>query len=177
MLKNTQKLKEVRSHLIAIPHYSRLKFISKCLNLSNNKILDSLFSFYSKKKDRYFLNYSKEWFQFSSINDIILPYKVVEEIVKRKNHRGGGGGEGKNYKIQLVDYHNLSLDSSSSETSTTTSTTATAPITNKIPVLALLGHFNHGKTTLLDSFAGTKLVSEEVHGITQVTFSLLLFLL
>lgn len=32
----------------------------------------------------------------------------------------------------------------------------------------MLGHFNHGKTTLLDSLAGTNFVSLEKHAITQI---------
>lgn len=32
----------------------------------------------------------------------------------------------------------------------------------------MLGHFNHGKTTLLDNLAGTNFVSIEKHGITQI---------
>ena len=37
----------------------------------------------------------------------------------------------------------------------------------RLPVVAVLGHINHGKTTLLDRIAGTDFTSFEVAGITQ----------
>ena len=42
------------------------------------------------------------------------------------------------------------------------------PPKKRILTVAILGHFNHGKTTLLDAFCNTDLVSTELHGITQV---------
>ena len=39
----------------------------------------------------------------------------------------------------------------------------------KTPVIVILGHFNHGKTTLLDSLGGFSIVEKEAHGITQVS--------
>ena len=38
----------------------------------------------------------------------------------------------------------------------------------KTPVIVILGHFNHGKTTLLDSLGNFSIVEKEAHGITQV---------
>lgn len=38
----------------------------------------------------------------------------------------------------------------------------------KTPVIVILGHFNHGKTTLLDSLGNFSIVDKEAHGITQV---------
>ena len=41
------------------------------------------------------------------------------------------------------------------------------PSLDRLTVVAILGHFDHGKTTLLDRLGGTDLCSEEVSGITQ----------
>ena len=47
-------------------------------------------------------------------------------------------------------------------------------IKSSVPTVAILGHFNHGKTTLLDAFCNTDIVSTELHGITQVSPFLLI---
>eukprot|EP01036_Dinobryon_divergens_P025545 gene25545-34102_t len=51
---------------------------------------------------------------------------------------------------------------------TLTAASKSLPPKKKIPTIAILGHFNHGKTTLLDAFCNTDLVSTELHGITQI---------
>jgi translation initiation factor IF-2 len=38
----------------------------------------------------------------------------------------------------------------------------------KTCIIVILGHFNHGKTTLLDALGNFTIVEKEVHGITQV---------
>lgn len=44
----------------------------------------------------------------------------------------------------------------------------------KTSIIVILGHFNHGKTTLLDALGNFTIVEKEVHGITQViTFTVM----
>ena len=69
-----------------------------------------------------------------------------------------------------IDDANL-LSFANSFTSTSSSTTSSLLSQQAIPVVALLGHYNHGKTTLLEALLDTtevNIVDSEAHQITQV---------
>src|SRR3990167_7089902 len=48
-----------------------------------------------------------------------------------------------------------------------TNTASTKPILERAPVVAVLGHVDHGKTSLLDAIRKTKIQATETGGITQ----------
>lgn len=149
-----------------VPKYSRLKSLSKLLNLTPKTLVEHI-GFHQKGKKnkssgRYLCCYEKEWYEFPTANEIIIPFSYAERCALSLKK-----------KLYYLDFDHLPSalsSSSSSATPTLSSSSTTSPITppNKIPVIALLGHFNHGKTTLLDYFAQSNLVSKEAHGITQV---------
>lgn len=131
------------SHL-AIPKYSRVKTIAQLLGISSKKVVDH-FTFHEKKIGKYLLSFEGKWYEFQSSSDVIIPFDLAQKYATQIHKK----------KFQLLDFENI------------------PPVQvdqhDKIPVIALLGHFNHGKTTLLDTFASSKLVAEESHGITQVS--------
>jgi hypothetical protein len=132
---------------LAIPKYSRLKTISKLLNIPTKKIAEQI-GIHQKSRGRYVCCYEGEWYAFLSANEIIIPFKKAQNYAK--HHKK---------KFSYLDFD---------EIPSMTQKTINEIDREKIPVIALLGHFNHGKTTLLDAFAGSDLVSKEAHGITQV---------
>ena len=124
----------------AIPNVVRLKELAKVLKMPHTKVVKDIAL---RSKKRYFCKYGDVYFQFASVNEILIPFDIARDYAtKHKKH-----------------LTRLSL---------TPVRSPKAPIDPKIPVVALLGHFNHGKTTLLDYMRGSDIVSIEEHGITQV---------
>jgi hypothetical protein len=145
------------SYSFGLPKYSRLKTLSKLLNIPSKKIAEQI-GIHQKSQGRYVCCYGGEWYAFLSASEIIIPYKKAEKYSQHYKK-----------KITFVDYDQIP--------SVRTEEEKTDSCADKIPVIALLGHFNHGKTTLLDAFAGSDLVSKEAHGITQVRLAASLSLL
>jgi hypothetical protein len=137
---------------IFIPKYTRIPDLAKLFKTSPSKITAGLKLLKNKKK--LYMKYDGLWFEFHSPGEVIIPSSVVQELAVSLQKD----------IVCLEDSHLLSFDDNSLTTTTTDMTQQQA-----IPVVALLGHFNHGKTTLLDALrGGPSIVNEEAHQITQV---------
>ena len=102
-----------------------------------------------KHRKAYYCIFDGIWYTFKSSNNIIIPFPYLQKYgnLKFKNK----------ISIQLIDsIPKLQLQQISSNQQ------------EKRAVAVLLGHFNHGKTSILDNLAGSTLVENEKHGITQV---------
>lgn len=88
------------------------------------------------------------WYQFPSIKNVIVPYDFMSRYCSRVLHR----------TIEL----DKSVESSLKLLEASHSNRASY-------FVVLLGHFNHGKTTLLDALGGTRIAEQESFGITQVS--------
>jgi small GTP-binding protein len=123
--------------MVAIPPFTRLKQLSKLLYVPLQQATKNICK---KHRKKLFCKFEGKWFQFKSVNDVIVPFTAAAEYAHRLN------------KVPtLLDIEPV------------------LPLEQKrYPAVVLIGHFNHGKTTLLDSLGGTTLVDLEAHGITQV---------
>ena len=134
---------ESRQHTAQFLHMFSLKHLSKKLNLRPSKVVKDLTI---KHRKKLFSKHDGVWYEFKSAGDIIIPFEQAKEYAAR-------------IKKDLhppIDIHQIQADHLTSMDQT------------RIPVVVLLGHFNHGKTTLLDAIGGSAFVDEEKHGITQV---------
>lgn len=123
--------------------YTRLSHLAVALKSSPSSILKEI-SINHKKK--IFCKYDGRWFKFATTKDVIVPFKECFKIATKSSK-----------DLRYFDMENIPLESVSKLPRT--------------PVIAILGHFDHGKTTLLDALGGTSITADEAHGITQVVRS------
>lgn len=134
--------------VIRIPKFSRIKPLAKLLSIDTETIMrDIIF----KHRRSFFLHERGLWFQFKSIQDIIIPFQTAKLYAESVLPEIRQAGASKGVIVEEAEVIQ-----------------APALSPNRIPVVALLGHFDHGKTTLLDTLAKSKITSTEVGGITQV---------
>ena len=127
---------------VRLPYFSRVKQLTKTLKKTNEDLLRDLIF----RHRRNFYIYSENiWYQFPSVNDIIIPFNIAKSYAKLNPSRG--------VTIQDDPIDTISLPSTQGP---------------RIPVVAILGHFDHGKTTLLDFLAKTNAADKEFGKITQV---------
>lgn len=103
-----------------------------------------------KHRRKMFCKFDGTWYQFSANSEVIVPFKQARDYALTHSKK----------LPELVGVNDLNYDHLNSKDQ------------EKVPVVVLLGHFNHGKTTLLDSLCGTSYVDEEKHSITQVRICL-----
>ncbi len=128
----------------------QIKSLATALRLPSKKVLKDVVLRHRKKL---FYKHEDVWYQFSNPKDIIIPYgnaKLYSDKIGRKLEAPAN--------VNLLNFAHLNL------------------ATQKVPIVAILGHFNHGKTTLIDAYGGTNLVENESHAITQVVRSRMLTL-
>jgi hypothetical protein len=121
----------------------QIKGLANCLkNLTQNKIITDIAL---RHKRKFFCKYDNIWYEFPNSGAIIVPFNVANEYAKK-------------HKLFLEEPLVLNSIDFSYLNKTI----------KRIPIVAILGHFNHGKTTLIDAYGGTNLVQQEIHAITQV---------
>lgn len=120
-----------------------IKGLTQRLKVHTSKVAKDLTI---KHRRKMFCKYDGTWYQFAANSEVIVPYKQAKEYAL---------GHKKNLP-EPININELNYDHLNGKGQ------------EKVPVVVLLGHFNHGKTTLLDSLGGTSYVEEEKHSITQV---------
>ena len=121
-------------------------------------------TFFENSRKKFYCKFNNVWFQFPSQKDVIVPQAEAMTVLGLIRKTICPSAQKKMDILTLNDLSSFEFQS----LDTLPAAKNTLPPKKKIPTIAILGHFNHGKTTLLDAFCNTDLVSTELHGITQV---------
>lgn len=101
--------------------------------------------FTMKHRKRYYTFQNGKFYEFQNTKEIIID---EDAILKTKNIRNKTLLLNSKYTVKREIFRPDNLE--------------------KTPVIVILGHFNHGKTTLLDALGNFTIAEKEAHGITQV---------
>lgn len=133
---------------IKIPAFSSVKQLCRLIDIDDKNILRALCV---RHKKHLYSNFDGVWYRFPSMKDVIIPGKIAAQYakkVKKQVHIH-------DTEADIIREHNAFLERYSPFQRGAT------------PVIALLGHYNHGKTTLLDSLCASSYATSEVGSITQ----------
>lgn len=90
---------------------------------------------------QYYLAFQDQTYRFPKVGNVILPFEVSQQVA-----------------------HDLGVDLDHKSTQPTYIVSSTQP---KPPIISIVGHVNHGKSTLMDTLCRSNVTEHETEGITQ----------
>ena len=140
--------KTKKTRVIGLPDHVRAKELAKTLRkCTPNRVIKEICIQHAK---RLHMKHASKWYRFSSAKEVIIPFSIASEYAT------GRDPSVEPQRTTMLDPDLLAMhikDGPSEE--------------RQRRVVAFLGHFNHGKTSVLDALGETSFVNEEDHGITQ----------
>jgi len=138
----------IMSASIRVPTFTCVKQLCRMIDVEESRLVKALLV---RHKRNIYSKYDGVWHRFTSMKDVIIPHKNALQYAKSLNKRA------RHYdpEMAILKEHDAWMKKYS-------------PFErHAAPVLALLGHYNHGKTTLLDSLSASSYTSSEIGNITQ----------
>ena len=143
-----------RASTIPVPDFIRAKELGKRVKQGTTAIAKA---FCVRENRKFYFEHAGEVYKFNKAKDIVLPHAAVARWMQ------DGKCRGKTAALELLE---PDLLASPASLNTEDDKGNARPYTRN-PVIALMGHINHGKTSLLDALSGGNVAEREAEKITQ----------
>jgi len=121
-----------------------------------------------KSRRRFYGYFDDIWYEYQALKDVIVPYAAAVNLASTiHSSSNSNSNSSSTITINRNDSY-LQQYISQKRVKPSSSPPSSSKLKNINGIVVFLGHFNHGKTTLLDAMSGTDIVADEAHGITQV---------
>jgi translation initiation factor IF-2 len=146
-----QRANQIKTERLPLPAFIRVRDLAKKIKQPVDQVVKKVAY---KKNRKYHMQFGQDYYEFKNVKQIILPFQLAKKIVA------------KYYDIE-VKYEPLEPEFTSSSTTKSGKTITMKNPKERNAVIAVMGHVDHGKTTIMDRLSTTNIASREVEKITQ----------